>query len=50
MLLLRLTFLSSSEVALEEQTVPKAVFGGISEEKATEVLGAKARFAQKKQN
>ena len=40
--------LPSTEVRLEEKSIPKEVFGGLSEEKTTEVLGAKARFAQKK--
>lgn len=37
------------EVQLVEQNVPKKVFGSISEETTSSVLGAKARFSRKQQ-
>ena len=36
------------EVTLETQAIPSAVFGSIPEDVQGEVLGAKQRFAQKK--
>ena len=37
-----------SEVVLERQAIPLAVFGSIPEEKQSEVLGAKERLAARK--
>ena len=37
----------SSKMTLEEQVIPAAVFGSISEEMQSAVLGARQRFEQK---